>query len=148
MNKEFIRVRTLTDIVVSSILLISGSVLVVLPTSVSVVYFGFFLLITGTVLLVTLKNGWQDKKTQECYCKKEVLFSKNSKAKILNALEKHVENVDISDEDKGEGLKMDIYYNKQSRRAFIALFEYVPYSYESISPTFEYTIDEIKKIIG
>lgn len=148
MNKEFIRVRTLTDIVVSSILLISGIVLVVLPTSVSVIYFGFFVLITGAVLQITLKNGWQDKETQECYCKKEIFFSKNSKAKILNALEKHVENVDISDEDKGEGLRMDIYYNKHSRKAFIRLFEYVPYNYESIFPTVEYTIDEIKNLIG
>lgn len=148
MNKEFIKVRTITDITISSILIISGIILVALPTSVSITLLGSFMLITGTVLLAILKNGRQDSETKAYYCKKERYFAQSSKAKILDALENHIENIDLSDEGKGEGIRMEIYYNRQSGKAFINLFEYIPYNYEPVSPTFEYTTDKITKLIG
>lgn len=147
MNKEFIKVRTITDITISSILLISGIILVALPTSVSVNIFGFFAFITGVLLLAILKTGWLDIETKERYCLKHRYFPKNRKNEILNALENNIDSIDISDEDN-EGLRVDIYYNKQNHKAFIDLFEYVPYNYERIAPTVEYTIDKIKKLLG
>ena len=146
MNKEFIKVRTITDITISSILLISGIILVALPTSVSVNIFGFFAFIIGVLLLAILKTGWLDIETKERYCLKHRYFPKNRKNEILNALENNIDSIDISDEDN-EGLRVDIYYNKQNHKAFIDLFEYVPYNYERIAPTVEYTIDKIKKLL-
>ena len=133
MNKEFIKVRTITDITISSILLISGIILVALPTSVSVNIFGFFAFIIGVLLLAILKTGWLDIETKERYCLKHRYFPKNRKNEILNALENNIDSIDISDEDN-EGLRVDIYYNKQNHKAFIDLFEYVPYNYERIAP--------------
>lgn len=147
MNKEFIKVRTITDITISSILLISGIILVALPISVSVNIFGFFAFIIGVLLLAILKTGWLDIETKERYCLKHRYFPKNRKNEILNALENNIDSIDISDEDN-EGLRVDIYYNKQNHKAFIDLFEYVPYNYERIAPTVEYTIDKIKKLLG
>lgn len=147
MNKEFIKVRTITDITISSILLISGIILVALPTSVSVNIFGFFAFIIGVLLLAILKTGWLDIETKERYCLKHRYFPKNRKKEILNALENNIDSIDISDEDN-EGLRVDIYYNKQNHKVFIDLFEYVPYNYERIAPTVEYTIDKIKKLLG
>ena len=146
MNKEFIKVRTITDITISSILLISGIILVALPTSVSVNIFGFFAFITSVLLLAILKTGWLDIETKERYCLKHRYFPKNRKNEILNALENNIDSIDISDEDN-EGLRVDIYYNKQNHKVFIDLFEYVTYNYERIAPTVEYTIDKIKKIL-
>lgn len=148
MNKKFIKVRTITDIAIAFILLITGIILVLLPTPVSVNIFGFFMLVIGIILLAILKTGWQDPETKERYTKKEIFFHQSTKIQIINSLEKHMELMDNLDNGKGEGLKMEIYYNKQNRKAFINLFEYVPYSYEPISPTFEYTIDKIVKLIG
>lgn len=147
MNKEFIKVRTITDITISSILLISGIILVALPTSVSVNIFGFFAFIIGVLLLAILKTGWLDIETKERYCLKHRYFPKNRKNEILNALENNIDSIDISDE-YNEGLRVDIYYNKQNHKAFIDLFEYVPYNYERIAPTVEYTLDKIKKLLG
>lgn len=98
MNKEFIKVRTITDITISSILLISGIILVALPTSVSVNLFGFFAFITGVLLLAILKTGWQDIETNERYCLKHRYFPKNRKSEILNALEDNIDSIDMSDE--------------------------------------------------
>ena len=118
MNKEFIKVRTITDITISSILLISGIILVALPTSVSVNIFGFFAFIIGVLLLAILKTGWLDIETKERYCLKHSYFPKTRKNEILNALENNIDSIDISDEDN-EGLRVDIYYNKQNHKAFI-----------------------------
>lgn len=147
MNKEFIKVRTITDITISSILLIFGIILVALPTSVSINILGAFVFITGILLLAILKTGWQDIKTKERYCKKYRYFPKNRKNEILDALEKHIESIDISDKGKNDGLRMDIYYNKQNHKAFIDFFEFVPYSYEPIFPTLECTTDKVKKLL-
>lgn len=145
MNKEFIKVRTATDIAISFSLLALGILLIVLPAPASARFCGFLLLIVCAALLAILKTGWQDPKTKERYCKKEIFFPRGCKAEVLDALENHT---DISGEAKGEGLMMEIYYSKQSRKAFIRLFEYVPYRYEPVSPTFEYTIDEVTKLLG
>lgn len=133
---------------ISSALLVLGIVLVALPTSVSVSIFGFFTLVVGVLLLAVLKTGWQDSKTKERYCKKEVSFHQNCKDKMLDALERHIGDIALPEESRGEGMRMEIYYNKQNRKAFVTLFEYVPYNYEPISPTVEYTVDEIAKFVG
>lgn len=145
MNKEFIKVRTAMDIAISASLFVLGILLVVLPTPASARFCGFLLLVAGAALPAILKTGWQDPKTKERYGKKEIFFPRGCKAEVLDALENHT---DISGEAKGEGLMMEIYYSKQSRKAFIRLFEYVPYRYEPVSPTFEYAIDEVAKLLG
>lgn len=146
MNKEFLKVRTMTDITISSILLISGIILVSLPTSDSVNIFGFVAFISGILLLAILKTGRQDIETKERYCLKNRYFPKSRKSEILNAIENNIDNIDNSGENN-DGLRMDIYYNKQNHKAFIDLFEYVPYNYERIAPTIECTTDKIKKLL-
>lgn len=137
--------RTATDIAIPASLFVLAILLIVLPTPVSARFCGFLLLIVGAALPAILKTGWQDPKTKERYCKKEIFFPRGCKARVLDALENHT---DISGEAKGEGLLMEIYYSKQSRKAFIRLFEYVPYKYEPVSPTFEYATDEITKLVN
>ena len=146
MNKEFTRVRTKTDIAVSSALIVSGIVFIALPESSSLNITGFFALAAGAFLLAILKTGWQDSETKEHYCKKDMYFPLNDKVRIMNALEGGIESIDMSGEGKGEGLKMEVYYNK--RKAFVSLLEYIPYKYEPASPTYEYTTDRIKRLIG
>ena len=43
---------------------------------------------------------------------------------------------------------MDVYFSKKNNKAFIQLFEYIPYRYEPASETFGFTTDEISKLIG
>ena len=65
MEKEFSRVHSATDITVSVILLAAGCVLVAMPTSVPVNILGFFLILTGLVLALVLRTGYNDKETGE-----------------------------------------------------------------------------------
>lgn len=148
MNKEFKSVRTNKDIIVSLLVSIAGITLISLPTPVSVNIVGCCLIFTGIILFVFLKTGYSDNETKETYCKKVFYFPQSCKGTVLSSLEHNIKNIDLSENDKGNGLKMDVYFNKKNNKAFIQLFEYIPYRYEPASETFGFTTDEISKLIG
>lgn len=135
------------DVAISSITIIAGIVLVVMPTSVSINIFGSCMIVVGILLVTLFKTGWQDVETKEQYCMKKLFFHQNKKSQLLNALEKHAEIMAVSDKEEGDGLMMEIYYNRQNKKAYINLFEFVPYEYKTICPTFEYSTDEIGRLI-
>lgn len=105
------------------------------------------MIFAGILLLVILRTGYQDVETGESYSKKEKFFPQSCRDKILNAVSKNICDIDMTDEDKGNGLRVDIYYNKKSNKAFVRVFEYVPYKYEPASPIFEYTVEQISKLL-
>lgn len=146
MNKEFINVRTKADIIKSSTLLVAGAILAAIPASIGIHALGYFTLIVGALLLTFFKSGWQDAETRECYRKKSVYFPRTDKVRILDAFEGRIEDIERDRKEQSEELKMQIYYN--DRQAFVTLFEYIPYTYEQVSPTMEFPADRISKLIG
>lgn len=148
MNKEFTSVRTNADIIISQLITAAGITLVLLPTPDSVNIAGCLMVFTGILLSVFLRTGHKDSETGETYRKKVLYFPQSSKSRILSGLEHDVKNLDLSDKDKGNGLEMDVYFNKKSNKAFVQLFEYIPYRYEPASGTYGFRTDEISKLIG
>ena len=69
MEKNFIRVRSVKDIVISSILIIGGCILVTLPDSDSLNILGFFIIFTGLILGLLLKTAYKDEETGVIYRK-------------------------------------------------------------------------------
>ena len=57
MEKEFIRVRSIKDIVIFVSLIVAGSVLIALPTGAAVNITGFFLIFAGLILALVMKTG-------------------------------------------------------------------------------------------
>ena len=55
--------------------------------------------------------------------------------------------IDLKNEDKGNGLRLDIYHSKKACKTYVQAFEYVPYKYEPCSPVFEYELSETKSLI-
>lgn len=147
MNKEFIRVRSIKDITISWTLIIAGCILVALPTSVSVNILGFFMIFAGILLSVVMKSGYQDADTGEKYCRRAIFFPQSCRERLMSSIANDIEGLDLAEEDKGNGLKMDIYYSSKSGKAFVRLYEYIPYKYEPASPTFEYTAEQVTKLI-
>ena len=74
MEKEFIRVRSVKDIVIFVSLIALGSVLVALPTGTAVNITGFFMIFAGLVLALVMKSGYKDTEKGDCYHKKEHYF--------------------------------------------------------------------------
>ena len=148
MENKFIRVRSVKDIVIFSSLIILGAIFVAMPTSTPVNITGFFMLFAGIILLLVLKTGYKEVETGEKYQKKELYFQQAVRAQLMSAISEKPNYIDLCEEDKGNALKLDFYYSKSSGRAYLQLFEYIPYRYEPCSKIFEYGLEDVDKLLA
>lgn len=147
MEKTFVRVRSVKDIVLFASLIIIGSVLVALPTGAGVNIAGFFMIFAGLIIALVMKTGYKDAETGTRYRKTEHYFQQAMNSVISSALESKPQSIDLSQADKGNAVKLDIYYSNNSGKAYLQLFEYVPYTYEPCSRMFEYQVAEVENLI-
>ena len=147
MEKTFTRVHSIKDIVIFISLLILGGILVAVPTSDAVNITGFFLIFAGAILALVLKTGYKDIETNAKYQKIERYFQQAEHATISSAIASKPDSVDLSKENNGNAIKLDIYYSKATGKAYIQLFEYVPYTYQPCSKMYEYEISKVGKLI-
>ena len=147
MEKKFTRVHTIKDIVIFISLLVFGSILLAVPTSDAVNITGFFLILVGAILALVLKTGYKDIETNAKYQKLERYFQQAEHAVISSAIASKPDSVNLSEENKGNALKLDIYFSKATGKAYIQLFKYVPYTYQPCSKMFEYEISKVGKLI-
>ena len=147
MEKTFIRVRSVKDITIFTSLIVLGSVLVALPTGAGINIAGFFMIFAGIILALMMKTGHKDFETGEKYQKIEHYFSQAAKAEVSAALGSKPESIDLSQADKGNAVKLDIYYNRKSGKAYMQLFEYIPYRYEPCSKVYEHEISKVENLI-
>lgn len=147
MEKTFVRVRSAKDIILFASLIIIGSVLVALPTGAGVNIAGFFMIFAGLIIALLVKTGYKDAETGVKYQKTEHYFQQAMNSVISSALESKPGSIDLKEADKGNAVKLDIYYSKASGKAYLQLFEYVPYTYEPCSRLYEYQIADVEKLI-
>lgn len=147
MEKTFVRVYSIKDIVIFISLLVLGGILVAAPTSDAVNITGFFLVFAGAILALVLKTGYKDVETNVKYIKKERYFQQAMHAAIADAIASKPDSIDLSQENKGNAIKLDIYFSKATGKAYIQLFEYVPYTYQPCSKMYEYEISKVGKLI-
>lgn len=147
MEKEFSRVRSAQDITISLILIICGGVLVALPTSTSVNIIGFFMIFAGIILVLTLKTSYKLVETGEKFKKKEKFFAQSKKDSLSAALAGNPDTIDIAEENKGNGLRIDVYYSTKLGKAYCRLYEYIPYRYEPCTPFYEHPAGKVEKLI-
>lgn len=148
METNFIKVRSTKDIIVSSSIILLGCILAVLPIGTGVNLAGSTLIIAGIILALALKSSYKESSSSEKYHKKEYCFLQESKSSILNAISKNPASVDISQNGKGQALRLDIYYSKGAGDAYIQLFEYIPHQYKPCSELYVYEIDRVKTLIS
>ena len=142
MEREFIRVRSAKDIFTTLILITAGGIMIALPTSQAVNVAGFFLIFAGLVLGIILKTGYKETESGINYYKKERFFAQNLRDDIARKIQGNLKGINLAEEDKGNGLRLDIYYSKASGKAFIQLFEYIPYKYEPCSKMYEHSLTD------
>lgn len=147
MNKTFVRVRSIKDITIFTSLIIIGAVLVALPTGTGVNIAGFFMIFAGIIIAFVLRTGCKDTETGDKYRKKVHYFQQAMKPEILSALETKPGTIDLTQADKGNAVELDIYYSPDSGKAYLQLFEYIPYKYEPCSRMYEYEMNMVEKLI-
>ena len=147
MEKTFIRVRSIKDIIIFSSLAIVGVILTSLPVGDAAQIAGFFMIITSVILALVLKSAYKDVETNEKYMKKERYFQQTMHSAIASAISSNPCSVDLSEEDKGNGLRLDIYFSQTSGKAYLQLFEYVPYAYQTCTQMYEHEISKASNLI-
>ncbi len=146
MEKTFIRVRSAKDIVISTVLAVSGCILIALPTATSINVLGFFMIFTGILLFFLLKTAYKNTESGAKYCKSERFFAQAQRAELIEKIASSPNTINLNEEDKGNAVRLDIYYSKNTGKAYLQVFEYIPYKYEPCSKQFEHSIAEISKI--
>ena len=147
MEKTFIRVRSIKDIVIFSSLAVVGIILTVLPAGDAVNLAGFFIIVAAGILAFVLKSAYKDVETNEKYLKNERYFQQTMHTAISSAIASKPDTIDLSEEDKGNSLRLDIYHSKTSGKAYLQLFEYVPYTYLPCTKMHECEISKVSKLI-
>ena len=146
MEKEFSRVHSATDISVSLAILVAGCILVALPTSVPVNILGFFMIITGLILGLILRTGYKDNETGEKFRKNEKYFPAHCKDSISKAIVSSPDKVDLSEENKGNGLRLDTFFNTKTGHVFCRLYEYIPYRYQACTEFITLDMKQAEKL--
>lgn len=147
METRFSRIRSAKDIVISVVLLAAGVACILVPSSVPVNITGYTLAIAGIVLFFVMKTAFRDAETGETMKKTEKYFPASKSDSVLKALSTDPDSLDLSEENKGNGLKVDTYYSTKTGHVFTQLFEYIPYKYEPCSPVYSYDISKAGKLI-
>ncbi len=149
MEKRFIRIRSTKDLIISVSIAIAGAILIALPTSVSINLVGFFMIFAGIIMLLFMKTGYKDVQTGTRYSKKESFYPQSMRADIETCLESGKgKSILGSEEGKGNGLRLDVYCCKSSGKAYVQLFEYVPYKYVPCTCVYEYDIAYVPQLTG
>lgn len=147
MEKTFSRVYSAKDITIILTLIIAGVILIILPTSDALNVLGFFLIVTGLILGIFMKTGYKDNETGVRYCKTEHFFASSKRDDLKKAVAGTPRKTDLSQEDAGNSLRMDIYHSDKSGKAYIQLFEYIPYKYEPFTSMYEHELNNVIEII-
>ena len=147
MEKTFIRVRSIKDIAIFSSLALTGIILTVLPIGDAAKLAGFFIIFAAVILAFVLKSGYKDVETNEKYSKKDKYFQQAMHAAISSAIASKPDSIDLAEENKGNAVKLDIYYSKTTGKAYLQLFEYVPYTYQPCSKMYEHEISNVANLI-
>lgn len=148
METKFTKVRSTKDIIISSILVILGCCIAVAPIGTGANIGGAILIIAGIILALILKSAYKESSSSEKYHKKELYFQQELKSSVLNTITNNPYTLDISQNGKGQALRLDIYYSKDAGDAYIQLFEYVPHQYIPCSKLCVYEIDRVVTLIS
>lgn len=147
MENQFCRVRSAKDIIISVSLIVAGFVLMFLPYGTGVNIGGFFLFLIGGMFLFLFKSVYKEVGTNDVYEKKEFYFHREAINEILKGVMSNPNSIDLSAEGQGKTVKLSIYYSNRAEKAYMRLYEYIPYMYEPVTETLEYNTKEISKLI-
>lgn len=147
MENQFSRVRSAKDILISVSLIIAGFVLMFLPYGTGMNIGGFFLLLIGALFLMLFKSVYKEQGTNDTYEKKELYFNQESVNAVLKSVLSNPNSIELSTEGQGKTVRLDIYYSKKADKAYLRLYEYIPYMYEPVTEVLHYNIKEVSNLI-
>lgn len=147
METQFIKVRTTKDITIFTSLILIGVILIALPTQMGATIAGATLAIIGIALIPLLKSGYRHRDSSETYRKLERYFQQTKKSSLTSAISSKPETIELPKEQGSNALRLDIYFSRSANKAYVQLFEYIPYEYEPCTEIYEYEASRVENLI-
>lgn len=147
MKTQFIKVRTTKDITIFTSLILIGAILIALPTQMGATIAGATLAIIGIALIPLLKSGYRHRDSTETYRKLEHYFQQTKKSSLTSAISSKPETIELPKEQGSNALRLDIYFSRSANKAYVQLFEYIPYEYEPCTEIYEYEASRVENLI-
>lgn len=148
MEKEFVRARSVRDVVLSSVLTIAGILLILLSSSIPVNIVGCCLAIPGVLMLIFMKTDYKDAETGFRFRRLIKYFPASKKPEVLAALKDNPGKAEWKEEDaSANGLMVDIYAGKNVDKVFVRVSEFIPYNYEPCTDWFSYDEKDVTSLI-
>ncbi|MBQ8565627.1 MAG: hypothetical protein IJ442_07360 [Bacteroidaceae bacterium] len=147
MEKNFVKVHSTKDITIVASLVIIGLLLALLPIGGATNVTGYIVIATGLLLIPVLKSGYKDAWEGKRYTKKEFFYANDKKNELIAAITNAPENITVEKNEKSNTLRLELYYSKETGRAFMQLQEYVPYKYEPRTDVVEHEVSKIAHLI-
>lgn len=118
-NKEIRKVHRLTDILISSAILIAGIALTAFVPALN--WLGISLIIAGVFMVPFYKTGYKLKDVNGIFRKEEFILPNECKSEIATFIEGDSEELNIDPFNKG-GLLLEVYSSPDKSRLFGQLF--------------------------
>ena len=147
MEQRFIKIRSTKNIITFASFILAGILLVLLPNNIGANMGGYTLIVIGIILALILKSDYCDKHNLKRYHKRQLYFNIAHKSELQSIIASNPHAINLSEENAGQTLRLDIYFSPQANRASMQLFEYVPHEYCPCSEIHDYDLAEIKQLI-
>ena len=146
MSQIFVKNRSVSDILISSVLSVAGILMIVLTANVSVQIIGFLTLVIGVLLFFTLKSFYKNFETGEKFKKTMKYFEIGSKDAIINALDTDPSKIDCTNEGAGTGVLLEIFYNEEN--TYIQAYQFSSFQYEACDEMKHFQTSQVRNLIG
>ncbi len=125
MEMNFKKVHTVTDLVISAVILIAGIVLSFYSLGI-----GFIVALCGLLMVLFCKGGYKKDGEGVVLKKKSEELCKSSKASVVEFLNGKSAEVTLKQGNEGGCVRLLVYYNKCEKIAYAQLFDFHDYSYQ------------------
>lgn len=142
MDKNLIKIHSLSDITISSLVLLAGLVCVLMPSSEMLNILGVATIVVAIFMFLFYKSNYRNTQTGEVLRRKITYYRAEDKESMLKMLAnpKTFKNNLV---ETGQSLMLVTYYSAEN--VYLQLYQYVPHSYVPCSENYHYKRENVNR---
>ncbi len=142
MEKNFRRVHTLTNIIVSAVFAVAGIGLFFINAGL-----GISLIVLGVLLFFLWKSGFRKDGLDTVLTKEAIDVPRSFRQNILDFLEGRADEVEFKEGCEGGCVRIEAFYNKHEQIVFAQLMDFSSYTYQPVGEMTELRGAKAAKLI-
>ena len=142
MEKNFKRVHTSTNIIVTAVIAVAGIGLFFVNAGL-----GAALIVMAVLLFFLWKSGFRKEGSDTVFTKEAIDVPRSFRENILSFLEGKSEDVEFKEGCEGGCVRIESYFNKKEKIAFAQLMDFSSYTYQPACDMVELRGEKAVKLI-